>query len=366
MMRQDISSIAGKFRMDGDFQSAGPWGAGHINDTYLAVYDSAGVPSRIIIQRINRHVFKNPPAVMENIVRVTNHIHHKLMAEGVPDIFRRVLSVVPTRDGASFYKDPAGDYWRAYLFIENGKTCDIPESPALVGETARMFGQFISMLGDVPGPPLSETIKDFHNGPKRLLAFQEAVETDSHNRAKDAAAEIEFILNNADTFDVPAKLVSEGRIPVRITHNDTKINNVIFDCRTKQGLCIIDLDTVMPGLALYDFGDMVRTAACPAAEDERDLSKVAVDMRLFEAILRGFLRGTGALLTPTEKQYLPFAGKYITLEQAARFLTDYLQGDVYYKVHRDGHNLDRCRTQLKLVQSIVEQQGEMLSLLEKI
>jgi Ser/Thr protein kinase RdoA (MazF antagonist) len=276
-----------------------------------------------------------------------------------------VLTVVPTNDGASFYKDPAGEYWRAYLFIENGKTCDTPDSPAVVGETARMFGQFLSMLADMPGPPLNETIKDFHNGPKRLLAFQKAAEADSHNRARDAKSEIEFILNHSDTFVVLANLADKGGIPVRVTHNDTKINNVIFDCTTGQGLCIIDLDTVMPGLSLYDFGDMVRTATCPAAEDERDLSKVALDLGLFEALLH-FLRGTESLLSPAEIQHLPFAGRYITLEQAMRFLTDYLQGDVYYKVHRDGHNLDRCRTQLKLVQSMLEQDGPMHSLLEKV
>lgn len=364
-MRDDIESIVKEFQFDGRFLTAQLNEAGHINDTYVVAYDHNGTGVRYILQRINQNIFKNPREIMENITRVTSHIREKLMAEGASDICRRVLTVIPTHDGASYYKDSEGSYWRAYLFIENGRTYDTPQSPTHAYEAARMFGRFQRMLVDLPEPALYETIPDFHNGPKRFQQFQQALEADVCNRSKDARHEIDFLLKNAWIFDVLIKFVKNGEIPVRVTHNDTKINNVILDDKSGEGLCVIDLDTVMPGLALSDFGDMVRTATSPAEEDERDLSKVMMQMPLFESLVRGFLEETEAFLTPTEKRYLPFAGKLITFEQLTRFLADYLAGDVYYKVHREGHNLDRCRTQLKLVQSITEQEDEMNALVEK-
>jgi Ser/Thr protein kinase RdoA (MazF antagonist) len=365
-MKHNIVSIARQFRPDGDFLDAKPWGNGHINDTYLALYGHADNPCKIIIQRINHSIFKNPPAVMENIVRVTDHIREKLRAQGCTDIPRRVLTVISTADGIPCHRDEGGYFWRAYVFIEGGKTRDVPESPAFVAEMARMFGGFLSMLADLPAPSLHETIPDFHNGPKRLLAFENAVKSDPCNHARGAKAEIEYIRSHTETFGVLTDLADAGRIPIRVTHNDTKINNVIFDHKTNKGLCVIDLDTVMPGLTLYDFGDMVRTATCTASEDEQDLSKVTMDVTLFGALVEGFIEASSSMLTPIERRHLPVAGLYITLEQAARFLTDYLLGDVYYKVHRPGHNLDRCRTQIKLAQSILDQQQEMLSLVKRL
>ena len=358
-MSLNIEQICRQFQSRGTFLKTEPFGSGYINDTYLVTHDANGSRASAILQRINHDVFKDPPAVMANITRVTRHVREKLQAEGADDILRRVLTVIPARDGKSYYEDPDGNYWRQYIFIENGKTFDTPESPRVVYVAAKMFGRFLRMLADLPEPPLNETIVDFHNGPKRFQAFQNALEANPHGRAKNAKAEIRFVLQHAFILDVLPELVNSGQIPVRVTHNDTKINNVIFDDRTGEGLCIIDLDTVMPGLILYDFGDMVRTAACPVQEDEKDLSKVTIRMDLFEALAHGFLEETASFITAAERQHLVFASKMITFEQAVRFLTDYLKGDTYYKTSYPKHNLDRCRTQLKLVQSITEQQEAM-------
>jgi hypothetical protein len=228
-----------------------------------------------------------------------------------------------------------------------------------------MFGWFQSVLTDLPGPPLHETIPGFHDTPRRIEVFRQVVKADTLNRARIARREIDFVFQNAAIADVVPELVRTGQIPVRAAHNDTKINNVMLDERTGRGICVIDLDTVMPGLAIHDFGDLVRTATCPAAEDERDLSKVAVDITLFESLAEGFAEYTHPFLTPVERRHLVFGGKQITFEQLIRFLTDYLAGDVYYKVHREGHNLDRTRTQMRLVQSIIAQEEAMNALVEK-
>lgn len=228
-----------------------------------------------------------------------------------------------------------------------------------------MFGWFQQMLIDLPGPPLHETIPGFHDTPRRFAVFQEVLQADVANRAKNAKGEIDFVFENSAICGVLADLVARGEVPVRIAHNDAKINNVMLDKNTGKGVCVIDLDTVMPGLSVHDFGDLVRTAACPAAEDERDLSRVAVDLSLFDALAQGFAEGTHGFLTPAERLHLVFGGKLITFEQLIRFLTDYLAGDVYYKVHREGHNLDRSRTQMKLVESMIEQEEAMDKLVEK-
>ncbi|HUT47468.1 MAG TPA: aminoglycoside phosphotransferase family protein, partial [Sedimentisphaerales bacterium] len=245
-------------------------------------------------------------------------------------------------------------------------TYDTIESPELAYEAARMFGRFAAMLTDLPGPPLHETIPDFHATPKRFKTFREVLRQDPRDRAKDAGAEIDFVLQNAGICDVLLNHADKGEIPVRITHNDTKINNVLLDEKTHKGVCVIDLDTVMPGLSLYDFGDMVRTATNPAEEDERDLSKVTMRMPIFEMLLKGFAEETHTFLTPTEKKHMVFAGKLITFEQMIRFLADHLAGDIYYKIHRDGHNLDRCRTQMKMVRSIIAKEEAMNALADSV
>jgi len=361
-LRNDVAGISRQFQILGDFVGVEPYGSGHINDTYRAEYDQGGATVRYIHQRINHGVFKNPPALMENIRRVTEHVRGKLGER--KDASRRTLGLVPSRDGQCFFRDTDGNYWRTYLFVEHARTFDALESASQAFEGAKAFGQFQRLLADLPSPRLHDTIPDFHNTPKRYATLVEAVQADRLNRAKSAAGEIEFALGREAMTHVLLDLHREGAIPERITHNDTKFNNVMLDDTTHEGLCVIDLDTVMPGLSLYDFGDMVRTATSPALEDERDLSKVRMLFPMYEALVRGYLASAGEIVNSTEKRYLAFSGKLITYEIGIRFLTDYLNGDVYFKVRREGHNLDRCRTQFKLIESIEEQESQMQKLVE--
>jgi len=365
-MKHNVREVAKHFQFHGDYLKGEPYGSGHINDTYAVTFNQGGTLVRHLLQRINHSIFKNPPALMENVLRVTCHVRAKLEQENAADISRQTLTVIPARDGTSFHQDPDGSFWRAYVFIEKARTFDVAQSPQQAFLGAKAFGNFQRILADVPAPPLHDTIPNFHNGPMRYEAFQKALQADVVNRANTAKPEIEFLINHAWIFDVLPKQVESGAIPVRITHNDTKINNVMFDDATGEGICVIDLDTVMPGLALYDFGDMVRTSTSPADEDERDLSKVTMEMARFENVARGYLSTAGKFLNKAERDHLVLSGKMITLIIGTRFLTDHLAGDTYFKVHREGHNLDRCRTQFRLVQSITEQEEKMNALVERI
>ena len=356
----DLRTVARQFQISGEFLHAEPYGSGHINDTYCALFDRAGTQARYILQRINHSIFKNPVALMENVQRVTAHLAGKLGE--TPDASRSVLTLVPARDGLAWHCDAGGNYWRTYLFIEKARTYDTVQSPQQAFEAAKAFGQFQKLLADLPAPRLHETIPDFHHTPKRFARLEQAVAADAMNRARLARPEIEFALRHR----ADASVLIEAGLPERVTHNDTKINNVMLDDQTGEGICVIDLDTVMPGLALYDFGDMVRTATSPAKEDEQDLSKVGLQLPMFEALVRGYLASAGSFLTTAEKQHLGFSGKLITLEIGIRFLTDFIEGDTYFKVHRDGHNLDRCRTQFRLVESIEQQQNAMSRLVESV
>lgn len=364
-MPQDVVAIAGHFDLAGRPETVAPITAGHINDTYVLTTTAGGKAVRYVFQRINHYVFRNPPQVMENILRVTEHIRERL-SHTEPGLARRQLRVIPARDGQGYYQDADGDFWRAYTYIENAVTYDTIPSTSLAQEAARMFGWFQGLLRDLPAPPLHETIPGFHDTPRRLEYFGQVLKKDAFNRARHAAAEIDFVLEHAAICEVLPDLVGQGRFPVRTVHNDTKINNVMLDEVSGTGVCILDLDTVMPGLSVHDFGDLVRTASCPAAEDERDLSKVVIDAPWFEALTRGFAQETCRWLAPVERDHLVFGAKIITFEQMVRFLTDYLAGDVYYKVHREGHNLDRTRTQMKLVQSILEQEESLNGLVQRV
>lgn len=361
-----LREVALTFRLRGDFVSAAPYGTGHINDSFAVVVDQGGMRLRYLLQRINHKVFKDPPKLMENIERVTTHLRERLLSQGQPDVSRRTLTIIPTLEGRSFSRVGDDDYWRLYIFIEKARSHDSLQSPEQAYQAARAFGDFQRILSDLPGGPLHETIPDFHNGPKRFQDFCTSLSKDSCNRAVSAKEEIEFLQEHAWVFDVLPEQVSKGEIPLRATHNDTKINNVLIDDETGEGICVIDLDTLMPGLVLYDFGDMVRTSTCKAAEDERDLSKVFLDLPMFEQLARGYLAAAGDFLTEGERRHLVFAGKMITLIIGCRFLTDYLNGDTYFKTHRQGHNLDRCRTQFRLVNSITDQEEQMTSLVERI
>lgn len=369
-MLEDLAWLGDRFAVEGDFVAAVPYGSGHINDTYAVSYRRTGVsgaarPQRYIHQRINRKVFKDPVALMDNVARVTRHVRGKLEAAGVEDVDRRVLTLVPARDGGDFVIDDGGEYWRTYLFIEGATTHDVAETPQQVAGVARAFGRFQRQLADLPPPPLAQTIPGFHDTPARLQAFRDAVDADSAGRAAHVREEIGRLEAYAPLADTLLAQVRAGALPLRVAHNDTKINNVLIDEDSGEGLCVIDLDTVMPGLALDDFGDLVRTSVCFAKEDDRDLSKARVEPELFEALARGYLASAATFMTPVEIDHLVLAGELMTYECALRFLADHLRGDTYFRVHHEGHNLDRARVQLALLDSIVTQQDGLRAIVAR-
>lgn len=357
---QKAGAVLRYFAIEGRFSGAQAYGTGHINDTFRAVFEDAGRHVPFLAQRINRSIFRDVPALMENIGRVTEHLWAQIAEE--PDALRRTLTLIPARDGRVWHQDEEGDYWRVYRFIERARGYDTIQSADQAYQAARAFGRFQQMLATLPTPRLHDTIPDFHHTPKRFQALLKAIDADVANRATQVRTEIEFALSHQSITGV----LLDANLPERVTHNDTKINNVLLDDTTGEGICVIDLDTVMPGLALYDFGDMVRTATSPASEDELDLSKVTMQFPMYEALVRGYLSTAGEMLTRAERELLAFAGKLITFEIGLRFLTDYLAGDTYFKVHRPGHNLDRARTQFALVRSIEQQEERMRLLVDSI
>jgi Ser/Thr protein kinase RdoA (MazF antagonist) len=350
---RDLRALGACFQVHGTLVEAAPHGSGHINETYAATYDQAGTPVRYIHQRINGHVFKDPARLMDNVSRVLGHAATRLV--GRPDASRRTLTLVPARDGRPYVVDADAAMWRTYLFIERTRTFDIVETPAQAEAAARAFGQFQSVLADLPGERLHDTIPDFHHTRKRFDAFAAAVQADVCNRAHACADLIEIARAHEPDADRLLAASAAGDVPERVTHNDTKINNVMMDVTTGEALCVVDLDTTMPGLAPIDFGDMVRTATNAAAEDEPDPARVVSRPEMFEALVRGYLSAAGTFLRPTEVAWLAFAGQLLAFEQALRFLGDHLQGDVYYRIHRPGHNLERARAQLALMTSIERQ-----------
>ncbi|HEY9171849.1 MAG TPA: aminoglycoside phosphotransferase family protein [Verrucomicrobiae bacterium] len=363
---QQLQEISKQFQIYGEILHAETCKIGHINETYSATYDQGGMRVRYIHQKINKNVFKHPPAVMRNLARVSAHLRRKLEEQRLPHITRRCLTVVPTRKGDSFYLDKAGEYWRTFVFIEGVHTLEAVQSPAQAYQAGSAFGEFQNLLVDLPGDRLHETIPDFHNTRKRFTALQEAIQKDHINRAQLAGPEIEFALKHEKMVDVILNGMAKGKIPERITHNDTKFNNVMLDVVTGEAMCVVDLDTVMPGCALYDFGDMVRTTTSPTLEDEQDLTKIKMHMPIFEQLAEGYLATAGKFLTKEERALMAFSGKLITFEIGIRFLTDFLSGDTYFRIHRPGHNLDRCRTQFKLVESIEQQEEAMQKLVDKL
>jgi Ser/Thr protein kinase RdoA (MazF antagonist) len=355
-----LREVAAEFQFRGEASEFTPYGTGHINDTYLVTCKTAEAPARYVLQRINRNVFHSPVAVMQNIERVLAHLSEQLA--GAADRDRRALTLVPARDGRNWHVNAEGETWRAYRFIEGARSYETATSVKQAFQAAQAFGRFQQQLASLPAPRLIETIPDFHHTPKRFAALERAIAADVKGRAALAKPEIDFVLSRESIGGV----LLEAGLPERITHNDTKFNNVLLDDATGESLCVIDLDTVMPGLALYDFGDMVRTTTSPAEEDERDLSKVTMQFPLFEGLVRGYLSAAGGFLTKSEKRFLAFSGKLITYELGMRFLADHLNGDTYFKIHREGHNLDRCRTQFKLIESMELQEEKMNRLVESI
>jgi hypothetical protein len=363
---KQLQEISKKFQIYGEILHAETLKIGHINETYTATYDQGGTRVRYIHQKINQSVFKNPVAVMKNVMRVTMHIRKKLEARNARDLTRRSLVVIPTRDGQPFFQNGDREVWRTFVFVEGVETFEAVQSPQQAYQAGRAFGEFQSLLVDLPGQRLFETIPDFHHSRKRFVNLQQAIHNDHYNRAKDAIAEIEFALQHEPIVDVILDAMKRGKIPERITHNDTKFNNVMLDVLTGEAMCIVDLDTVMPGCSLYDFGDMVRTTTSPTLEDEMDLSKVKMQMPMFQQLARGYLSTAGQFLSKAERAHIAFSGKLITFEIGIRFLTDFLSGDTYFRIHRPAHNLDRCRTQFKLVESIERQEKAMQKFVDRV
>jgi len=363
--KHDMAAVARLFDMRADFVNAHPYGSGHINDTYCAYYDQAGLRIRYIHQRLAENVFKHPVKLMENVGRVTSHAFSRLEQEGNLESYRRTLTCIPSKDGKPYAIDADGSVWRTYPFIERARTYDFITSENQCVEAAKAFGEFQKLTSDLDGPPLFETIPDFHNTKVRFETLVAAIEKDEHNRAKDVSKEIEWFMARQAQGSKVVDLLESGAIPMRVTHNDTKLNNVMLDDVTGEGVCVIDLDTTMNGSAVYDFGDMVRTATSPVGEDEVDTSKIHMRMNMFEALVKGYLSSANAFLTDKERELLPFAGKLLTIECGTRFLADYLMGDVYFKIHKDGHNLDRTRSQMALADSIDSQMAEMETVVAK-
>ena len=343
-----------------------PFGEGHINETY-AVYmpgpEGTDVP-RYVLQRVNIHVFKNPAQVMENIFSVTEYLREVIRKEG-GDLDRETLSYIKTKSGDTYFEDADGQPWRCLHYVPNSICHQTVEEPQQFYQSARSFGHFLKQLGDYPAERLYETIPRFHDTVKRFQDFSEAVRKDVKNRAGQCREEIDFALAREADCGVLMNQLQEGILPLRVTHNDTKLNNILFDADTDQGLCIIDLDTIMPGLAANDFGDSIRFGASTAEEDEPDLSKVHFDIHLYELYVKGYLEMARDVLTPAEIDSLPWGARLMTLECGMRFLADYLQGDVYFKTAYPDHNLVRARTQFRLVKEMEEQFDSMYEILRK-
>lgn len=360
-MKEDfIAGIIGQFAVRGEFVSYRGFGTGHINSTYVSTFDQSGKQVRYTHQKINRNVFVHPDEVMENIVAVTEHVRAKLEAEGAADPERGVLTVVPTVDGKSYFLDRNGDYWRTYLFIDGARSFEVLESPEMAFRVGEAIGFFQLRLSDYAGPRLHETIPRFHDMRWRYEKLDEALASDVKGRSRLAAPEIDFLLDNRDRGMRLIDGLRSGALREGITHNDTKLNNVLFDETNGKAVCVIDLDTVMPGTILFDTGDLIRTATITGEEDERDLSKIGFDIGMFKSLIRGYLSKAGHFLSPLEKEMLAESGRNITQIMAVRFLTDYLNGDVYYKIARPDHNIDRTRTQIALIKSMDVQWDEVV------
>lgn len=359
-----ISQILAAYVLPGTVADVARHGKGHINDTFCVVCKTPeGGTARFILQRLSQAAFPHPEEVMENFVGITSYLRREILAEG-GDPLRETLSLVKTGDGADFVTDAEGRAWRLMPFIENAD-CYQSATPELFAASGRAFGRFQYMLRDYPARTLHETIPHFHDTESRFEQFLAALEADKLNRAEGVSPEIQFILRRKADCGVALRALREGKLPLRVTHNDTKLNNILIDRDTHEGICIIDLDTTMPGLAINDFGDSIRFGANHCMEDEQDLTKVNFDISLYEVFTRGFLEGARGSLTSAELEYLPWGARLMTLECGIRFLTDYLDGDHYFHVSHPRQNLDRARTQLKLVKDMEEQFDAMGAVVAK-
>ena len=365
MGKGKIDEAIGQFRYEGVLIDERPYGSGHINDTYLLTFEIAEMGTiKVILQRMNKNIFTKPIELMENILNVTSYLRKKIIENG-GDPDRETLNVIRTVDDMPYFVDSEGEYWRSYKFITDATSYDQVESPEDFYQSAVAFGNFQRLLAEYPAETLHETIEGFHDTKARFQVFKKAVEDDVCGRAASVQKEIQFVLEHEHLANVFADLLEKKEIPLRVTHNDTKLNNIMIDNKTRKGICVIDLDTVMPGLAMNDFGDSIRFGASTATEDEQDLSKVSCDMELFDLYAKGFIEGCGGKLTEKEIDLMPTGAMVMTFECGMRFLTDYLQGDTYFKIHRENHNLDRCRTQFKLVKDMEAKWDTMCEIIDK-
>ncbi|MBN2400183.1 MAG: aminoglycoside phosphotransferase family protein [Candidatus Aminicenantes bacterium] len=360
----DLRTVVANFSIQGTFSNGRPFGSGHIHDTFLIQTGEKDCPD-YILQRINQGIFLDVLQLMENIVRVTKHLRAKLSTMPGSNLEREVLTVVPAVDGRSFHQDEKGNYWRCYLFIDHHRSFDHVPNPELAFEAGKHFGRFLNLLADLPAPPLHETIAGFHNLEIHLQRFFGNLQADACNRAGTVATEIDFIRSRADEMKRFQRLVQAGLLPLRVTHNDTKVDNVLFD-RQGRGLCIIDLDTVMPGYVHYDFGDAVRSGCNLAREDESDLDQVNFDLALFKGYAKGFLFSLCGCLSGEETAHLAFSAKQFAFLVGLRFLSDYLAGDRYFRITHPSQNLQRSRVQFRLLQSMEGQFAEMEDIISSL
>ncbi len=359
-----LAEVLAAYELPATLLGAVRYGQGHINDTFCVICQpQEGDAIRYILQGLSLAAFPRQDELMENFIGITSYLREKITAAG-GDPLRETLSLVKTRDGKDYYTDGTGKVWRLTPFIEN-TDCFQSATPELFEASARAFGRFQYMLQGYPAETLHESIVNFHNTEDRFAKFEAALAADKHDRAKDIQPEIRFVLDRKADCSVALQALRDGILPLRVTHNDTKLNNILIDRDTHEGICVIDLDTTMPGLSINDFGDSIRFGANHSKEDEKDLSKVNFDMELYEAYTRGFIQGAQGGLTPAELEYLPWGARLMTLECGIRFLTDYLDGDHYFRIHYADQNLDRCRTQFKLVKDMEEQFDAMAAVIKK-
>jgi len=358
-----IKGIVSHFRIEGSFASSSVIGSGHINDSYLITTLPDSAPD-YVLQRINHQIFKDIPALMNNILIVTQHIESKIRSGDSAAQGLTALQLIPTSKQEYYHTDGDGNSWRIYILLTGTKSYDIVENPSLAYEGGKAFGIFQYLTADIPVETLSETIPDFHDISKRLDNFRKTVKQDNVDRVKEVQKEIHFVEKRAEEMKTILNLGEVGKIPLRVTHNDTKFNNILFD-NDNKAVCIVDLDTVMPGYVLYDFGDAIRTGANTAAEDEKNLSKVNINLELFEAYTRGYLSIASRFLNQTEKEYLAFSAKFMTYIIGLRFLTDHIDGDHYYRVHFENHNLQRARAQFRLLESMEENFDSMKEIVRR-
>ncbi|MBQ8321350.1 MAG: aminoglycoside phosphotransferase family protein [Clostridia bacterium] len=363
-MADQIQSIISNFNVEGEFVSAVPYGSGHINNTKYVVINQNGKNKEYILQRINKNVFKDPAKLMENYTSVTEFLRKNIIKNG-GDPDRETINVVKTREGKNFYLDEDGEYWRLILFVTDSLSFDKVERPEQFYDSAVAFGNFQYLLKSYPAETLTETIVNFHNTPVRFANLMAAVDADKCGRLSEVTSEVEFCKEREEFAATLERAREAGELPLRVTHNDTKLNNILFDKETGKPICVIDLDTIMPGYSVNDFGDSIRFGATTALEDEADLTKVNFDISLYELYVKGFIEGAKGGLTQCELDLLPIGAIMMTFECGMRFLTDYLEGDTYFRTSRPAHNLDRARNQFKLVSDMEKKLPEMREIVNK-